>query len=82
MMIPGVKTTGKNSETSLQTNSENFKMSKSNKCLNSQILGLVGFFLQKFTKHHRCGIFSESPGKEYIKNDEGHFKVLQKFIHF
>ena len=45
-----------------EKNSENFKMSKSNKCLNSKILGLVGFFLQKFTKHHRCGIFSESPG--------------------
>ena len=39
----------------------NCKMSTSNKCLNSQILGLVGFF-QKFTKHHGRGIFSESPG--------------------
>ena len=27
---------------------------KTDKCLNSQILGLVGFF-QKYTKHHGCG---------------------------
>ena len=32
------------SETNLQKKSENFKMSTSYKCLNSQILGLVGFF--------------------------------------
>ena len=39
----------------------NLQNVKSFKGLNFQILGLVGFF-QKFTKHHGCGIFLESPG--------------------
>ena len=30
----------------------------------------VGWFFQKFTEHHICGIFSESPVYEYIKNDD------------
>ena len=29
--------------------------------------GVSCFFLQKYTNHHGCGIFSESPGYEYIK---------------
>ena len=61
--------------------SENFNMSTSYKCLTLKFWGWLVFFL-KITKHHGCGKFSESPGKEYIKNDDPgvNFKIVKNLI--
>ena len=59
-------------ETNMQKKSKNFKMSTSYKCLNSQILGLVGFF-EKFKEARRPKKRPKGPkgGPKSQKRPEG-----------